>query len=118
MRQNHSESAAEAYARILLPQRIGYPLWIPGPANNPRGYEREGVRIGDVGTITPHGGFQYIFNIGLPVNHPINRRAPPSLESFEFQQDDDTEGRSDIYRPGCVISSNSIQENPQMETQG
>jgi hypothetical protein len=112
VRQNHSESASDAYARIPLTNRIGHPLWIPEPANNPRGYEREGVRIGDVGIITLLNGFRCIFNVCLPVSHPINRRAPPSLEPFEFQRNHDTE-RSEIYPCGCVISSNSIQDDSQ-----
>jgi hypothetical protein len=119
--QYPSESASDAYARILLTKRIGYPLWIPEPANNPRGYEREGVRIGDVGIITFNGGFRCIFNVCLSVNHPLNRRAPPSLEPFGFHHEEDAERRRGIYRRGCVISSNSIRgtsDNSQMEAQG
>jgi hypothetical protein len=121
IRQNHSGSASDAYARILLTKRIGYPLWIPEPANNPQGYEREGVHIGDVGIITFLGGFRCIFNVCLPADDPINWRAPPSLEPFEFQRLRDTERRSEIYHRGCVISSNSIQDSTQhlhMEGQG
>jgi hypothetical protein len=120
IRQNHSESASDTYARILLTKRIGYPLWYPEPANNPRGYEREGVRIGDIGIITFRGGFRCIFNICLPADDPINRRAPPSLVPFGFQRGDDTEEMSGVYHCGCVISSSSIQDSQhlRMEAQG
>jgi hypothetical protein len=35
-------------------------------------YRRKGVYIGDVGIITPSGGFSFLFNICLPRGHPIN----------------------------------------------
>ncbi|KAF8966873.1 hypothetical protein BDZ97DRAFT_585154 [Flammula alnicola] len=67
----------EVYKRHMYPKQLGYPLWIPqSNMSLPRPYRREGVRIGDVGIITPEGGFDYLFNICLPHNHPTNNRAP------------------------------------------
>ncbi|KAF9485681.1 hypothetical protein BDN70DRAFT_974498, partial [Pholiota conissans] len=60
----------------------GFPLWIPEPDRClPLPYRRNGVSIGDIGTITPDGAFSFMFNIFLPAGHPIN---PPELpEGFK-----------------------------------
>ena len=54
-------------------KKHGFPLWIPQP--NLRlscSYRRRGVSIGDVGIFTTGGGFDFLFNICLPVGHPSN----------------------------------------------
>ncbi|KAI5982440.1 hypothetical protein EDD15DRAFT_2147247, partial [Pisolithus albus] len=67
----------DTYARLLVhaePER-GYPLWFPEPSVRlPPAYLREGVRIGDVGIVTPNGNFDVFFNICLPGNHPLHHR--------------------------------------------
>ncbi|KDR67719.1 hypothetical protein GALMADRAFT_26936, partial [Galerina marginata CBS 339.88] len=51
----------------------GSPLWIPEPNKRlPISYQRRGIDIGDVGIITANGGFDFLFNICLPYNHPMN----------------------------------------------
>lgn len=40
-------------------------------------YQRRGIDIGDVGIITDSGGFDFLFNICLPVGHPINPDSMP-----------------------------------------
>ncbi|KAJ7572927.1 hypothetical protein C8J56DRAFT_760925, partial [Mycena floridula] len=71
------------YARLLLPHRHGYPLWIPEPASQlPDAYRAQGVSIGDLGSINDDGGFDYLFNICQPADHPINADGTP--DDFEY----------------------------------
>jgi hypothetical protein len=59
-----SDGASDTYGKLLLMERLGYPLWYPDPDENlPREYRDEGVRIGDVGTITGAGQFAFYFNV-------------------------------------------------------
>ena len=64
--------------RLLLPRRLGFPLWMPQPHRNlPSEYRRNGVSIGDVGIVTSGGIFDFLFNICLPSNHCINGGSVP-----------------------------------------
>jgi len=68
----------DVYASQLFPQRVGFALWVPAPNQNlPVRYQVEGIRIGDVGIITPEGSFSFIFNICVPRNDEINPRSLP-----------------------------------------
>jgi hypothetical protein len=63
---------SEVYVRLLLPKRLGFPLWNPTPDSNlPAEYRNQGVSIGDVGIITSDR-FDFLFNICVPHDHPIN----------------------------------------------
>ncbi|KAJ6452287.1 hypothetical protein C8R45DRAFT_86143 [Mycena sanguinolenta] len=74
-RASYSRSAT--YCRHLLGQGRGFPLYVPGPQSNlPREYRTTGVSIGDAGRVTPEGIFDFLFNIFLPRDHPVNARAP------------------------------------------
>ncbi|KAJ7603733.1 hypothetical protein FB45DRAFT_701851, partial [Roridomyces roridus] len=56
----------------------GMPLYLPGPGENlPQEYQRHGVSIGDVGSLTPHGDFDFFFNIYLPADDPVNAIGTP-----------------------------------------
>ncbi|KDR70741.1 hypothetical protein GALMADRAFT_882546 [Galerina marginata CBS 339.88] len=56
----------------------GSPMWIPEPNNNlPIEYRRNGTTVGDVGIITESGSFDFLFNICLPSEHPINEGCVP-----------------------------------------
>ena len=59
----------QVYARCLAGDR-GYPLWTPQPNQQlPDDYRRGGLKIGDVGIISPiDGSFDVLFNITLPPN--------------------------------------------------
>ncbi|KAL0953120.1 hypothetical protein HGRIS_004389 [Hohenbuehelia grisea] len=91
-------SASSTYARQLLGQKNGYPLWIPEPHGPSSVYRSKGVRIGDVGYITQDGGFRPLFNIRAPASHPVNRRGVP--EGFEQTSiDPENLNFSNLYYP-------------------
>ena len=67
----------EIYERLLRQKKRGFALYVPQPNRRlPTAYQRIGIRIGDVGIITPDGGFSFLFNICVPHDDPIN---PPIL---------------------------------------
>ncbi|KAF8157608.1 hypothetical protein K438DRAFT_1528975, partial [Mycena galopus ATCC 62051] len=68
-----SLSESEIFSNQMLRQKRGFPLYAPEPQETlPTEYQECGVQIGDVGTITPEGSFDFFFNIFLPADHPIN----------------------------------------------
>ncbi|KJA25511.1 hypothetical protein HYPSUDRAFT_134515, partial [Hypholoma sublateritium FD-334 SS-4] len=73
----------------------GHPVWIPEPNSRlPDTYREKGTCIGDVGIITPEGGFDFLFNICLTAENPINAGnlplgfAPisPSLDKRDIRE--------------------------------
>ncbi|ESK81503.1 hypothetical protein Moror_11249 [Moniliophthora roreri MCA 2997] len=72
---NHEQlqSESEVYAQMLFPKKKGYSLWIPNVSDDllPE-YQKQGISIGNVGTIDKEGHFKYFFNILLPSDHPCN----------------------------------------------
>ena len=61
------------YEKHLSLKGRGHPVWIPDPSwSLPDTYREKGVCIGDVGIFTPEGGFDFLFNICLPAEDPIN----------------------------------------------
>ncbi|KAJ7620421.1 hypothetical protein FB45DRAFT_150649 [Roridomyces roridus] len=71
-------SDSESYCSQLLRRGRGFPLYIPAPRGNlPPEYGYRGVSIGDVGRVTPEGVFDFLFNIYLPADHPINDNDVP-----------------------------------------
>ncbi|KAJ7364388.1 hypothetical protein DFH08DRAFT_682466 [Mycena albidolilacea] len=97
------------YSNQLLRQGRGFAVYSPKPQRNlaPE-YRKKGVSIGDVGTITPQGTFDYFFNIYLPADDPINAHIPdsfvplpPYLVMDVIEED---------FDPGDYVSSPSIHE--------
>jgi hypothetical protein len=71
----YSESGI--YSNLLLRRGRGFPLYCPGPQINlPTQYQQTGVAIGDVGTVTVEGDFDFFFNIYLSANDNINANVP------------------------------------------
>ncbi|KAF9563366.1 hypothetical protein CPC08DRAFT_706073 [Agrocybe pediades] len=67
------QRGCDVYSRHLALLGRGFPLWLPAPNRNlPVEYQKTGTRIGDVGIITSSGGFDFLFNVCLPWDHPIN----------------------------------------------
>ncbi|KAJ8080921.1 hypothetical protein PM082_017756 [Marasmius tenuissimus] len=64
---------SQVYCRALYPLGNGLALWGPEPnADLPLEYRTSGIRVGDIGLVTSDGRFDFLFNVCLPKNHPIN----------------------------------------------
>ncbi|PPQ89034.1 hypothetical protein CVT25_004676 [Psilocybe cyanescens] len=112
-----TQKSNEVYEKQLSMKGRGFPLWIPEPNRRlPITYRREGVSIGDVGIITPSGGFSFLFNICLPADDPINRgRVPEDFEPIYPQLDADMDIREFFeFKQGNYLASTSI-ENSQSD---
>ncbi|KAJ7612343.1 hypothetical protein DFH06DRAFT_1484945 [Mycena polygramma] len=72
-----SLSDIESYCSQLLREKRGFPLYIPHSQNVPPEYQEHGITIGDVGSVTQDGEFDFYFNIFLPADHPINADNTP-----------------------------------------
>ncbi|KAF8995641.1 hypothetical protein BDQ17DRAFT_1412100 [Cyathus striatus] len=83
---NHTNNV-DLYIFDLYESNRGCPLWNPGPPRKAE-YFRNGVTVGDVGYITPHGSFFFLFNIWTdrPVAYSV--ASPPGREvsSVELQR--------------------------------
>ena len=111
------QKSNKVYERHLWMKDRGFPLWIPEPNRRlPRVYRKNGINIGDVGIITPSGGFSFLFNICVPSNSSINPNLLPegfapispsldALDVIEFYE----------FKPGSYLASSSI-ENSQSES--
>lgn len=102
---------SQLYSRLLLSKGAGYPLWLPEPYDDlPAEYKETGVAIGDVGTITSDGAFDFVFNICVPRDDPINSVGVP--EGFEVI----ALGPGDIrraprhYPPGSDVSTAKLKK--------
>jgi hypothetical protein len=74
------DATSEIYAKLLLPKRLGYPLWYPDlplDQNLPQAYRKDGICIGDVGKITGEGAFEFKFNVCVDAGDPTNARGVP-----------------------------------------
>lgn len=88
--------AQEVYVDIMITKKRGFPLWIPSPNTSlPPEYRHSGVSIGDVGVLTPDGGFDFIFNVFDNASDPINANSGltdtfsplrPPLQLHEIQR--------------------------------
>jgi hypothetical protein len=106
-----AEQDSEVYARLLMSKRQGFPLWVPQPPDNlPDQYRRNGASIGDVGIITSGGIFEFLFNICLPANDPINgNHVPNNFRPLEPPEPIDILKVRVAYNPGTHVASGSIE---------
>ncbi|KAF9001022.1 hypothetical protein BDQ17DRAFT_1244886 [Cyathus striatus] len=92
-----------------MAERSGFPLWCPNPNKNLYpDYVASGIRIGDVGIITSNGEFDFLFNICLSADHPVNGNRVP--EGFKpIAKPDPADMNSDTEQfPGAFLMSKSI----------
>jgi len=102
----------EIYSSQLLTKKRGYPLWVPGPGMQlPIEYRRRGVSIGDVGIISSAGGFDFLFNIFLPADHPINDgMVPQGFSPLSCQGLERHIERTIIYGPNTHLAGASVRK--------
>ncbi|KAJ7285236.1 hypothetical protein C8J57DRAFT_711882 [Mycena rebaudengoi] len=102
-------SESNNYCSQLLRRGRGFPLYVPGPPGNlPEEYRRNGVSIGDVGTVTPAGVFDFLFNIYLPSDHPINAHVPENFSPLPRYAPDDIVPLD--FDPGNYVCTPSVRE--------
>lgn len=102
----------EVYYNQLLAKKRGSPLWVPGPGMQlPIAYRRRGVSIGDVGLVYCSGGFDFLFNIFLPADHPIHRgRVPGGFHPFNFAEIEGDIERTVIYAANSYLASSTLRK--------
>ncbi|KAJ7575371.1 hypothetical protein C8J56DRAFT_1172213 [Mycena floridula] len=108
-------SASQLYAELLLPSGNGYPLWRPEPLSIPgldpqlREERLAGPRIGDVGTITFDGGFDFLFNICCASNDPRNAEGVPA--GFDhIKTPTEIAGPQPYHEAGVPIASSDVRK--------
>lgn len=95
-----TDGASEIYAKMLLLEKLGYPLWYPEPSEDASNRHREfGVRIGDVGNITGTGQFEFHFNVHEPGG------CPPG---FQVWQSGREYHNSNVRSRGTVIKRGAV----------
>ena len=108
-----AQRSNEIYERHLKEKERGHPLWIPQPNMVlPIPYRAQGVRVGDVGILTGDGGFDFLFNICVSRDDPINPKELPDnfvpihpsinpIDIRKFAQ----------FSPGSYLASSSVAES-------
>ncbi|PPQ98748.1 hypothetical protein CVT24_003445 [Panaeolus cyanescens] len=96
----------QIYERHMLSKGRGYPLWIPECSMGLSvGKRRLGISVGDVGLVTSAGGFSFLFNILLPVDHPFHpRRMPAGFTPMEMVDPSDIMTVEDLSSNSCLTS--------------
>jgi len=69
-------------------------------------YRAQGVRVGDVGIFTENGGFDFLFNICVPRDDPINpRNLPENFIPISPSVDPTDIRKFTEFSPGSYLAS-------------
>ncbi|SJL10336.1 uncharacterized protein ARMOST_13720 [Armillaria ostoyae] len=95
------------YTKLLLRRGHGYPLWIPEPDYSlPDAYRDKGVSVGDLDILTEDGGFDFLFNICVDADDPVNQgHVPPQFEPLRFPQRDPIRKVMSLHRKNSSVTS-------------
>ncbi|PPQ72785.1 hypothetical protein CVT26_003314 [Gymnopilus dilepis] len=105
------QRSCDIYYRHIGAKGRGSPLWIPGPNRNLHvDYRRSGIAIGDVGILTADGRFDFLFNICLPHDHPINPPVMPDCFVTLDLPPHDIQHYSEFGQE-CYLASSSIRKS-------
>ncbi|KAF7374457.1 Pleiotropic drug resistance ABC transporter protein [Mycena sanguinolenta] len=98
----------KTYCDELQRQGRGFPLFFPEPQLNPPEWRKKGgVAIGDVGQVTPDGSFDFLFNIYLGENDPINAYGVP--EGFKpLVREEEFEVKAVDFEGGNFVGSHTV----------
>jgi hypothetical protein len=104
--------ANNVYVRRILPKGHGYPVYGPKPDDNlPQEYRDRGTSIGDLVLITADGTIDFLFNICLPADHPVNDgRTPQCFEMVNLVASTDLSSMEDWHAVGSTIASSSVKK--------
>ena len=102
----------EIYERLLRRKGRGFALYVPEPNMQlPIAYQKIGINIGDVGVITPDGGFSFLFNICAPRNDPINPSIlPEDFSPLQPTLTDVNVVKFPRFKSGSYLASASIEK--------
>ena len=106
-----SVAADEVYARQLLPQKCGYPLFVPEPStNSPPKFIERGVDFGDVGIIMD-GKFFFVFSVIASSDDPINHLGvPDAFRPFRLNERF-FDRYPNMHKKGSELTSSSIKKH-------
>jgi hypothetical protein len=80
-------------------------------------YRTQGVHVGDVGIFTENGGFDFLFNICVPRDDPINPKILPDNFIPMSPPVDPTDIRKFTeFSPGSYMASSSVAESRKDES--
>ncbi|KAJ7675894.1 hypothetical protein DFH06DRAFT_946342, partial [Mycena polygramma] len=98
------------YCCQMLLQQRGLPLFIPDPQPRPAEHREHGIQIGDVGSVTADGEFEFYFNIFLPAGDAINENRTPAgfIPMDPYDPAEDIRRRD--YGAGYYLSTSMVQK--------
>ncbi|KAJ7471386.1 hypothetical protein B0H11DRAFT_2433262, partial [Mycena galericulata] len=106
-------SESDTYSSQLLWRGRGFPLYVPGPQETlPQEYRQRGVTIGDVGSVTPEGIFDFLFNIYLSADNCINANYVPEGFSPLTPDYDPRDVVHHGYAAGEYVATSSVRKLP------
>ncbi|KAF8335281.1 hypothetical protein F5887DRAFT_614478, partial [Amanita rubescens] len=101
------KESVQIYSREMLARGVGYPLYMPSPSKSlPLAYQKKGISVGDVGIITPNGGFDFLFNACQPREEP-DGEIHPVPDGFELLKSHIIS--DEIYYPRTHLLSTHVQ---------